>query len=190
MANTATQRGTATRKRLLDAATEVIPEVGWGHVSTRLVAERAGVNPALVHYHFPSLAGLLSEAAISATRVLLAEATQVFDSSATVRAGLERLLEVIRPYTGVDTASLLFVEATLAASRDEELRAGMARALTEFRSHAAHWLRSLGHPDAEGTALVLAAALDGLILHRALDPEVDPGSCLRTLQRMVGTESS
>jgi AcrR family transcriptional regulator len=40
------------KEALLQAAAELIAEVGWGRVSSRMVAERAGVNNALVHYHF------------------------------------------------------------------------------------------------------------------------------------------
>ncbi|PPJ24971.1 hypothetical protein C5E45_24055 [Nocardia nova] len=37
---TAKEQGHETRARLMDAATELIAERGWGSVTTRLVAER------------------------------------------------------------------------------------------------------------------------------------------------------
>ncbi len=42
----------ATREALLDAAVELMLEDGYAAVSTRKVAARAGVNPALVYYYF------------------------------------------------------------------------------------------------------------------------------------------
>ncbi|URN07243.1 TetR/AcrR family transcriptional regulator [Actinomadura madurae] len=39
----ARRRSSATRGRLLDAAARLIAEVGWGRVTTRAVAERAGL---------------------------------------------------------------------------------------------------------------------------------------------------
>jgi len=52
---TSAERGQAVRRRLLDAAAELIPELGWSGVSTRVLAERAAVTPGMVHYHFASL---------------------------------------------------------------------------------------------------------------------------------------
>jgi AcrR family transcriptional regulator len=45
-------RGEATRLRILDAARDVLIKRGYGGTSTRAVAERAGVQLSLVHYHF------------------------------------------------------------------------------------------------------------------------------------------
>ncbi|MFD0890429.1 TetR family transcriptional regulator, partial [Streptosporangium algeriense] len=41
MAEKSAERGRATRQRLFDAAVALIGEVGWGGVTTRMVAERA-----------------------------------------------------------------------------------------------------------------------------------------------------
>jgi AcrR family transcriptional regulator len=70
MAETAADRGREVRRRLVQAARELVPERGWAAVSTRTVAERAGVAPGLVHYHFASLQALLAEAAVGAMRDL------------------------------------------------------------------------------------------------------------------------
>ena len=43
------ERGRDVRAHLLAAARELIGEVGWTGVSTRVVAERAGVRPGMVH---------------------------------------------------------------------------------------------------------------------------------------------
>lgn len=52
-------RGQATRLRIIDAARDVLVERGYGDASTRAVAERAGVQLSLVHYHFGSKQQLL-----------------------------------------------------------------------------------------------------------------------------------
>ncbi len=59
---TAVDRGRDVRLQLLSTAAELIGELGWNAVSTRILAERAGVTPGLVHYHFPSLQALLRDA--------------------------------------------------------------------------------------------------------------------------------
>jgi AcrR family transcriptional regulator len=54
-------RGEATRRRIVDAAREVLLERGSGGMSTRAVADEAGVRLSLVHYHFGSKQNLLVE---------------------------------------------------------------------------------------------------------------------------------
>ncbi|PKW05812.1 transcriptional regulator, TetR family [Streptomyces sp. 1222.5] len=56
-------RGTAdTRERILTAACEVIAEIGFEKIRMRMVAERAGVSTALLHYHFDTREKLFTEA--------------------------------------------------------------------------------------------------------------------------------
>jgi AcrR family transcriptional regulator len=54
-------RGEATRLRILDAARDLLVEHGYGGTSTRAVAERAGAQLSLVHYHFGGKQQLLVE---------------------------------------------------------------------------------------------------------------------------------
>ncbi len=51
--------GSATRAAILDATEALIRELGYGAVSTRKVAARAGLKPSLVHYYFPTTEDLL-----------------------------------------------------------------------------------------------------------------------------------
>jgi AcrR family transcriptional regulator len=53
-------RGDATREQILAAAREVLAADGYKGASTRAVAERAGVQLSLVHYHFGGKRGLLA----------------------------------------------------------------------------------------------------------------------------------
>lgn len=55
---TATSRGEATRDALIQAAIEVFARDGFDAVSTRVIAETANVNQALIGYHFKSKEGL------------------------------------------------------------------------------------------------------------------------------------
>lgn len=68
------EHGLQVRERLLSTAIELVPERGWSAVSTRILAERAGVSPSVVHYHFSSMPALLGEAVVTAMRGMLAEA--------------------------------------------------------------------------------------------------------------------
>jgi AcrR family transcriptional regulator len=178
-------RGQATRARLLDAAAQLVPEVGWGAVSTRLVADRAGVNPALVHYHFSSVADLLREAVMRTARDAVLGLVDVLSQSTDVSAGVDTLFGFLRPYTGNDPASLLMVEGFLAATREEGLRAEFATLIEEIRQRLADWLAACGHPDPVVSAGVFAALIDGLLLHRSVLPEMDFDAYRRTVTRML-----
>ncbi|MGH3948277.1 MAG: TetR/AcrR family transcriptional regulator [Pseudonocardiaceae bacterium] len=185
MARTAANRGREVRRALLAAAVELIPEVGWNAVSTRLLAERAHAAPGLVHYHFQSLPALLRKAAVDAMRETLSAAEPVLAMTTTVDAGLDLMLASLDAYSGTDPASLLFIETYLAATRDEALRAELAGLLADFRDALAGWLAEHGHDDPQQTAAVLAAAIDGVMLHRALNPDLTSHVVSPVLRRIL-----
>ncbi|UOQ57612.1 TetR family transcriptional regulator [Leucobacter allii] len=55
--------GTDSRSRILAAAVEAFGETGYEGATIRGIAERAGVDPALVHHYFGAKADLFAEAA-------------------------------------------------------------------------------------------------------------------------------
>jgi len=182
----AAERGREVRQRLLSAAVELIPERGWTAVSTRVLADRAGVTPSVVHYHFPSLSALLNEAVVGLMRQVLAELDAFLDTAATPAEAVDTMLASVDRYTGTDPMSLAAVEAYLAATRDERLRAQIGEVLEEFRRRFGRWLGERGVPAPDETAVVLVAALDGLLLHRGLSTGPDPGATAAVLRRLVG----
>lgn len=181
----ASERGREVRSRLTGAAVELIPELGWSAVSTRVLAERAGVAPGLVHYHFNSLQALLREAAIQAIRDLLEEMTPMLERSGSPADAIDLLLVALDGYTGRDQSSLLVTETYLAAARDEELRAELGEVVTAFRSRLADWLRVHRIADPETIASLVAAAIDGLMLHRPLNPDLTASTVGPVLRRLM-----
>lgn len=166
-------RGVATRAALLGAACELIPEVGWGSVTTRAVAERAGVRPGLVHYHFDSVEALLVAAATRAADGLVDEIRVALDAASDIVTGIDALVATVTA-VAEDPALLLLTEASLASTRVPPLRSTFAAMLDDLRTLVAAWLRDGGHRgDPAATAAVITAALDGWALHRAADPSVD-----------------
>ncbi|WP_182907440.1 TetR/AcrR family transcriptional regulator [Microbispora sp. H13382] len=188
MTEASADRGRTTRQRLLGAAAALIAEVGWGGVSTRMVAERAGVAPGVVHYHYASLTDLLIAASTGAARGMLEELTGRLTEQPGPEAGVEWLLGELSRYTGTDPSSLLIVEMYLAAARLPDLREQLQELVTASRARVAAWLRGGGHAgDAEAAAAVLVAAVDGLMLHRGLDPALDLTALAGPLRAMVRT---
>ncbi|MFI7677398.1 TetR/AcrR family transcriptional regulator [Actinophytocola sp. NPDC049390] len=186
MSPTAAERGREVRRKLLDAAVALISERGWGAVSTRVVAERAGVAPGLVHYHFSSVQALLSEAAVGAMREVGAVLEPALARAGTPAEAMAALASALDPYTGDDPTSLLFTETYLAATRDPALRAAVAEVIVDFRARLAAWLGAHGVAAPEATAAVVGAAVDGLVLQRALDPGLTSAAITPVLTRLMG----
>lgn len=55
-------RSTSTRAKVLDAAVDVLLELGYANTTTALVADRAGVSRGAMQYHFRTRAELLAAA--------------------------------------------------------------------------------------------------------------------------------
>ena len=180
-------RGQQTRASLLEAAVQLIVEEGWGAATTRKMAERAGVRPGVVHYHFGTVTNLLVEAALDTIRRELRRVVALFDGHDTP-TGLSDMLKVVGQYTADDPLTVLMSETLLAATRVERLRVEVSTLLREYRAATGQWLRAQGVEDAEATAVVLSAALDGLVLHRMLDPELRAASLTGPLLRMAGVD--
>jgi AcrR family transcriptional regulator len=60
-----TERGRATRARLLAATAEVVREYGYARASTRLIAARAGVAEGTIYRHFPHKSELFMAAVMA-----------------------------------------------------------------------------------------------------------------------------
>lgn len=74
-----------TRERLVDGAIETIRRHGITGTSARTIAATAGVNQALVFYHFGTVHELLAAACLAATRARIALFQARLDEVTTVR---------------------------------------------------------------------------------------------------------
>ncbi|PSL57590.1 TetR family transcriptional regulator [Saccharothrix carnea] len=169
------------RERLLHAATELIAEKGWGAVSTRMLADRAGVGSGVVHYHFDSTQAVLVQASVGALRSAVDGLASVLERASTPTEALALLLGALDGHGGQE----LFTETFLAATRNDELRHAVGEVLVEFRRTLAAWLASRNVPTPVETAAVLAAAVDGVLLHRALSPDLSADVVVPVLGRVL-----
>src|SRR5919201_2240440 len=103
-------RGDATRKEILDAARAVLGDDGFAATTTRALAERAGVQLSLVHYHFGGKRGVLAA-------LLEEENGRLLERQRALYAGPEPLAQKWR---------------TACAYLREDLRSGYARILWEL----------------------------------------------------------
>ncbi len=155
-------------------------ESGIDRVRTRSIAERAGVNPALIHYHFGSIPALVLEAAQDALTRELGPSIDVFQSGATLGDSIEAVLDWIVRYGERTPGSTILADAMVKSTRDASFRRWTRKASQHFRSAIRQRLqtaRDAGELDPQldltAAAVLLAAALDGLLFHHLVDPKLD-----------------
>ncbi|MBR7838555.1 TetR family transcriptional regulator [Actinospica durhamensis] len=147
--------------RILDAALDVLAEVGVAGTTHRLVAARADVPLGSVTYHFSSLADLQAQAFARYVELQSAQFGQLLAGVETT----ERLAEVLTGFVHGGPArrrsARLGFELHLAALRDPALRA-LTQAWTD---HSRSALARFTSPD---NAARLDALLEGMIMHALL----------------------
>lgn len=175
----------------MTAAAELIAELGWGRVTTRAVATRAGVPHGSVSYHFRGKQELLTEAALDAFHRAMPVA--LFEALTTV----EDLIGVIDAELGGRDAidpvlSRLMLEAMREAERDPMLRERMGAMLGEYRRLMVETVRAdqergavFDGAPAAAIATLLGAVGDGLLLHALLDPELDIAGAIAALRALL-----
>lgn len=88
------RRGEVARARILEAADALFGELGFDAASTREIAERSGVNKALIHYHFGNKEGLLESVLESYYEDLAATVLDALQAETDLRGKLDRLVDV------------------------------------------------------------------------------------------------
>jgi AcrR family transcriptional regulator len=165
-----------TRSKLLEGATQAIRSLGIAKVSARTVAAAAGVNQALVFYHFGSLDVLLTEACLDATRARvegyradLAAVTSLRELLALGR----RLHEEERRLGNVAMLAQLLAGAQSDTKLVEPMRRALGLWVSEIQAVLDRVLNGTplsGLADVPGLARAIAAAFIGLELFEGVDP--------------------
>jgi AcrR family transcriptional regulator len=155
-------RGDATKEQILEAAREVIRDGGYTGATMRAVADAAGVQLSLVHYHFGGKRQLLT---------------------ALLEHENERLLQRQRAlYAGDQTLAEKWREACTYLG--EDVRSGYVRVLWEL------WARGLAEPElaARWRAALLSwiDLLEGVAAEWAEAQELDLPLSPRALATLVG----
>jgi AcrR family transcriptional regulator len=171
----------------------LVAELGWDAVTTRQIAERAGVNQGLIHYHFRSKDHLMHAAFERALRETFAEPGAALARATDLRSAIAEMVKGLEPGDEVEPLALFSVEAMARGARDDQIRKSMAEMLAEFRQSIAariasgQWRGELGADiDPVGTATVLGALLDGLGLHVLIDPSIDIERTAAAATRVIG----
>jgi len=120
-----TDRGKATRARLIDATVAVVREVGYAHASTRAIAQAAGIAEGTIYRHFPDKASLFF-AAVLESNAATVESVAALPARAGEGTVEGNLTEAVVRLAGLRDQ---LVPLELAIAVDPELAAQRRRAL-------------------------------------------------------------
>jgi len=169
----ADERSARTKEKLLTAARDLIVEQGWSSVSSRAISARAGINLALINYHFAGKKNLLEamvDRAVTEITTSYIPAEAGSDLSSFMSSSLRMVPGMVK-----DPNVRVLAMAMLEATCDEEIASAVKRNLSAFRRLIEDIAHANGLPDSKvsGLATLLAALLDGIMLHFLLDPTTD-----------------
>jgi AcrR family transcriptional regulator len=122
----------AAEEALLDAAEQLLVEVGYAGITTRRLAEVAGVNHGLVHYYFGSNENLLVRALERFTERLVERQRELYASD---EPFIEKWRTAMRFLVSEDfTYEKIWLELQALGWNHRELRERLARVNDEWRA--------------------------------------------------------
>jgi AcrR family transcriptional regulator len=121
----------AAEAALFDAAERLLVEVGYAGITTRRLAEEAGVNHGLVHYYFGSNENLLVQMLERFTARLIARQEELYESDASF---VEKWRTAMRHLVSDDVAyEKVWLELQAMGWNNTELRERLARVNADWR---------------------------------------------------------
>ena len=122
----------AAEDALLDAAERLLVDVGYAGITTRRLAEEAGINHGLVHYYFGSNENLLLRALERFTERLIARQRELYASDLPF---IEKWRTAMRYLLSEDaTYEKVWLELQALGWNHPELRESLARVNAEWRA--------------------------------------------------------
>lgn len=151
-----------TRAKILGAADALFGERGFDVTSTRDIADRAGVNRALLHYHFGTKDDLLD----AVLEGYYAQLGEVLQAALTRRRGLaaqvEDLLDAYADFLAEHSTFTRIVQREVATGRHVERI--VERTLPMFRLGVTWLDHSLEHAPEELDAVNLLTSVYGMVV--------------------------
>ena len=178
-------RGVETRQRIVEAAWGVIAERGLAGLTTRHVANVAGISHGMCHYYFESKDDLILAVVDHARRFWIDPLERFVDGEG---SPTDKLEAVIRWMAEPATREVMRVHLQLMAhsAYDDRLRSRMS---AEYARWHGGYVRLFGElkeagsmvPQADEVTLGVgfATLADGLVDQQSLDPSLEPAGVMR-----------
>jgi len=171
-----------TKAKLLDAAAGTLRDVGIAGLSARTIATTAGVNQALIFYHFKTVAELVVEA----TKQAVDESLGYYQSEFATVGSLGELLALGRRLHDRERERgnvQMMAQLMAGAQQDESLAEAARYALHTWSAEIELVVRRVlaGSPleliaDPSGLARAVSASFIGLELYEGVDPAAAHGA--------------
>jgi AcrR family transcriptional regulator len=186
----------ARRRQIVEAAIEVVAEVGYAQTSIRKIADRVGVAMSVVLYHFASkdelVRAVASESLVSAVDALVpameAETTAAGKLRAYVRAQAAYIDSHRTQYMAMLDIGLSYRSASGGRldqlDIDPELLGDLAKLDLESILRLGRENGEFRDLDTRRTAVAIRGALNGAVLEIAGDPDFDMAGYAEELVRM------
>jgi AcrR family transcriptional regulator len=184
-----------TRERILEAARRILAEGGVERLTTRRVAELAGVSHGMVHYHFADKRDLIVALVVHARRDWVEPLEELVDGPGTSRA---RMRAVISWMAEPATTDVMRVHQSLFvfALGDDVVRRRLAAEFARWRAPFVKLFADLGDELGiggldSGVGEAFAAAADALVQQQSLDPELGTELMLTQLfEQVIGRDET
>lgn len=188
------ERRVEAEQRLLDAAAQLIGELGPSRVTLANIGERAGYSRGLATHHFGSKGAMMQRLVESVTEGFREE---VFTESAS-DAVLDQALGLVRAYfhelanPRPANRACLVLWADAVATAAPDVRAAMLASdrlfreeLTKRIERAASAGELAGPVDGRAIATVIIGMLRGVALQAMLDDDVDLDACRAEVEQLL-----
>jgi AcrR family transcriptional regulator len=182
------------RTALLDAAEALLVEVGYAAITTRRLAERAGVNHGLVHYYFGSMQEVFLETLERFTERLIERQHELYASE---EPFVDKWRTAMQYLTADADYQKVWLELQAMAWNDPTLRDRVAAVLGQWvevlRSAFAAGLPELGLEagprEVEAVVALVATFNQGVILERLLGADSGHAVLLGAIDTWLDTQS-
>lgn len=178
-----------TKARLLTATAETLREIGIAGLSARTIAARAGVNQALIFYHFNTVAELVDAAVRVSADARVDFYRQRFAAVRSVPELLDAGRELHERETELGNVAMM-AQLMAGAQQDKTLAAAARYAIDRWVTEIERVLTRLlkgsplaGVADPKGLARAVSASFIGLELYDGVDRE-GALAALDALQRL------
>ena len=168
-----------TEDRLIEGALECLRLYGLRGATSRAIASASGVNLGAITYYFGSKDELVAAALLQTVRGWLAPALDILRTDMDPASRLvAAVAELQRTFTDARDMLPVYLEALVAASRNDTLLVGVRQLFAEVRSFLAAQLREQQEAgqlpawvDPDAFAMLFVATADGIGLHAAFEPD-------------------
>ena len=170
----------ARRDQIVRAAIETIADVGYAKASFARIAERAGISPGLISYHFRSKDQLLTQVVADVESAMERAIIDATEGAETYLAALRGMIETQIRYFGAHTSEIVALGEIFSHARGEP---GLSEAAASGRQATLDELEVMfrgGQQEGEfrdfaprPMAVVLLAALEAMPSELLSTPEPD-----------------